>query len=195
MLLYFENVFGLFILKIRNFLSSFHLSFVIYKFIFLLLFIVSKSYIFINKNLINNAIIQTTFHWRYESNTIKRFSLRELRFLARSTFLCNREFQQNFLLHKIMGFEKKPILSLFSNPIIKILVTVQSQPPKCYAFYTCFWNFAWLWTVTNSICLWRIIPQHQSSCRLSSCHYQTPQQNVLHSLQQSFLHCQNCCHR
>ena len=138
MLLYFENVFGLFILKIRNFLSSFHLSFVIYKFIFLLLFIVSKSYIFINKNLINNAIIQTTFHWRYESNTIKRFSLRELRFLARSTFLCNREFQQNFLLHKIMGFEKKPILSLFSNPIIKILVTVQSQPPKCYAFYTCF---------------------------------------------------------
>jgi len=137
MLLYFENVFGLFILKIRNFLSSFHLSFVIYKFIFLLLFIVSKSYIFINKNLINNAIIQTTFHWRYESNTIKRFSLRELRFLARSTFLCNREFQQNFLLHKIMGFEKKPILSLFPNPIIKILVTVQSQPPKCYAFRRC----------------------------------------------------------
>ena len=100
MLLYFENVFGLFILKIRNFLSSFHLSFVIYKFIFLLLFIVSKSYIFINKNLINNAIIQTTFHWRYESNIIKRFSLRELRFLARGTFLCNREFQQNSLLHK-----------------------------------------------------------------------------------------------
>ena len=26
--------------------------------------------------------------------------LRELRFLARSAFLCNREFQRNFLLHK-----------------------------------------------------------------------------------------------
>ena len=46
--------------------------------------------------------------------------LRELRFLAHSAFLCNREFQQNFLLHKIMGFEKKPILSLFPNPIIYV---------------------------------------------------------------------------
>ena len=121
MLLYFENVFGLFILKIRNFLSSFHLSFVIYKFIFLLLFIVSKSYIFINKNLINNAIIQTTFHWRYESNTIKRFSLRELRFLARSTFLCNREFQQIFLLHKIMGFEKSLYYHSFQIPLFMFM--------------------------------------------------------------------------